>query len=357
MNCIDDVITTKPMSSNLSDFGAYSIACASKGDHVPCTRLPRITVEDAFAAVPADKIGSGMSAREDKVHVDFEILDDEVPAPPINAVAKATTSRFTAPCDTALKDEDPDFIQDDNIEPGSGSANIFNFGAGAKSIPGDDEIIVEDSEPRPENRPQLDLLRIHVKVANMVAMLPRSARLQKIYTRKLVSILSDFPHRHSAKAIERMLVQGASLEFIEECAQLKLHWESSPHLWLFMPVPRKNAIDNFIPRVSHANKLLNWTTAAHILETYPLTDALTLIETDWIEDWRKLHKVSGHKLERDAFSYQRFLRNRPSNFLMIDPEEWPYEEVTERLHHEEICITDKLGAPTWKFNLQAQTHY
>ena len=89
----------------------------------------------------------------------------------------------------------------------------------------------------------------------------------------------------------------------------------------YATTPRRNAIDNFIPQVSCANRFLNWTTAAHILETYPLTDALALIETDWIEDWRKLHKFSAHKMERDAFSYQGFLRNRPPNFRMSDPED------------------------------------
>jgi hypothetical protein len=254
----------------------------------------------------------------------------EAPNPIAHRMTTIPTAVAAASRETTVDDEDPDFMLDDEIDLGIGSASIFSFGAGATSDDRADDIIVEDSEPQQETGPLLDLLHIHVKAASLVAMLPRSRELQRIYTRKLVSILSHFPHRNSAQAIERMLSQGASIDFIEDCAQLKLHWEGSSQLWLSVDFPRRNAIDNFSPQVSRANRFLNWTTAAHILQTCPLTDALALIETDWIEDWRKLHKFSAHKMERDAFSYQGFLRNRPPNFRMSDPEDWPYDEIIER---------------------------
>lgn len=250
-------------------------------------------------------------------------LEEQAPEAP-NPLAKLTeTIRpavTAASCETTLQDEAPDFMLDDEIDLGIGSVSIFSFGAGAISDSRADDTIFEDSEPQQETGLPLELLHIHVKVARLVAMLPRSRELQRIYTRKLVSILSHFPHRPSAQAIERMLSQGASIDFIEDCAQVKLHWEGTPQLWLSM-VPGRNAFDKFIPQVSRANRFLNWTTAAHILQTYPLTDALAMIETDWIEDWRKLHKFSAYRMERDAFSYQGFLRNRPPNFRMSDPED------------------------------------
>lgn len=251
------------------------------------------------------------------------------------------------------EEEDPDLILDDEIDLGIGSASIFSFGAGPTFDERADDIIVEETDPEPETSQPLDIIRIHIKAARLVAMLPRSRELQRVYQRKMVSILSEFPHGSSVLAIERMISEGATIDFIEDCAQLKILWRDSPHLWLYIALPRAGAGDKFIPKISASNRSLSWTTAAHILETYPLTDALAMIETDWIEDWRRLHKHTSQKLEADAFSYQAFLRNRTPEFRMRDADDWPYEEIVDTVRHSDLCYKDGFGQELWRFDPNA----
>lgn len=349
-----------------------------------------------------------MSIHEEKVHADLEIFDDDLPAlatkaldrggtlapakttsvslaaePVVEAISNEKENDLisdaaandvsvhlgsTATHGTNLKwgpeltrvgqitppdDDRANLIIEDEIELGLPSMGVFSFGAGAGQDDTTEEFIVDDETLEPEVSVPLDLLRIHVKAARLVAMLPRSQQMQRIYTRKLVSVLSAFPHHSSVLAIERMLSRGTTVEFIEDCAAIKSYWAESPHLWLSLNLKSRLSTYRFTVQISRNLRNLSWTTAEYILNAHPLTDALALIETDWVEDWRKLHKGQDGRLEAEALSYPTFLRNRPAASHMVDPNDWPYEEPSDTVAPDRMERYDRNGNLLWRFDRHA----
>jgi hypothetical protein len=150
-----------------------------------------------------------------------------------------------------------------------------------------------------------------------------------------------------------MLSRGVTVEFIEDCAAIKAHWAGSSHLWLSLNLKSHLSIYRFTVQISPSLRNLSWTTAEHILNAHPLTDALAFIETDWVDDWRKLHKYRGGRLAAEAISYPTFLRNRPAALCMTDPNDWLYEELSDIAPPKSMEIPDGKGGLIWRFDRHA----
>lgn len=162
--------------------------------------------------------------------------------------------------------------------------------------------------------------------------------------RRFRAILEDFPHHSSHLALHRLLAAGASLEEIEEAANLWRLWLDQPWLW----GQKRRALRAWEVWRNPGQRLaFGWPTALRLVRVFGIVEAEQALGEDWLQTWIDLqrHQASNLAEEMAFFTYSEFLRQVSRPFL-LSFSEGVHDEPTEREGRMEI--RDGHGLPIWR---------
>ena len=163
--------------------------------------------------------------------------------------------------------------------------------------------------------------------------------------RRFRTVVEEFQHPASHAALQRLLGQGASLEDIEEAAQLRCLWRDQPWLW----AEKRSAMSSWNVRRSPVQRLaFGWPTAIHLVRTFGLIEAARAMGEDWFDAWTELERPKAvSPVEVMAFfTYAEFLRQLAPAMLLETPEE-VYDEAADG--PERFQLGDNRGSLVWQF--------
>lgn len=172
----------------------------------------------------------------------------------------------------------------------------------------------------------------------------RTADRRALYGR-FRTIVDEFQHPASHAALHRMLAQGASLEEIEEAAQLRCIWRDQPWLW----AEKRSALSSWNVRRAPSQRLaFGWPTAMRLVRIFGLVEAERSMVEDWFDAWTGLEraKATSPVDEMAFFTYAGFLRQLTPDIL-LETSEGVFEDAADGRPMFEL--RDPRGALIWQF--------
>jgi hypothetical protein len=172
----------------------------------------------------------------------------------------------------------------------------------------------------------------------------RTSDRRALYGR-LRTIVEEFQHPATHAALHRMLAQGASLEEIEEAAQLRCIWRDQPWLW----AEKRSALASWNVRRALSQRLaFGWPTAIRLVRIFGLVEAERSMVEDWFDTWTKLEraKATSPVEEMAFFTYAGFLRQLTPDIL-LEASEGVLEDAADG--HPLFELRDPRGALIWQF--------
>lgn len=181
--------------------------------------------------------------------------------------------------------------------------------------------------------------------------------------KRFLSILEEFPHYQSYLAITRLVEKGFSIEIIEDAADLKLFWLSSPELWLRRV--RSKRISDYANVISYENirYQLAWETSARLCTVYGQENVHELMLGTWKNEWITLNSPD-HLSEREVklvyWNFISFLNSKlvlhlsefpidiNEQVLDDEPTHFSMEERKIILNYQDVPIIDDI----FEFSLQ-----
>lgn len=153
---------------------------------------------------------------------------------------------------------------------------------------------------------------------------------------RFLSILEEFPHYQSYLAISRLVEKGFSIEIIQDAADLKSYWLSSPELWLRRVF--SNRISDYANVQSHKNirHQLTWETSSRLCSIYGLENVLHLMQVTWKNDWISLD-APGRLSAREVKLCYRYFISFINFKLVLNFSEFPIE-INEQLLDDELIL-------------------
>jgi len=181
--------------------------------------------------------------------------------------------------------------------------------------------------------------------------------------KRFLSILEEFPHYQSYLAITRLVEKGFSIEIIEDAADLKLFWLSSPELWLRRV--RSKRISDYANVISYENirYQLAWETSARLCTVYGQENVLELMLGTWKNEWITLNSpdhLSAREVKLVYWNFISFLNSKlvlhlsefpidiNEQVLDDEPTHFSMEERKIILNYQDVPIIDDI----FEFSLQ-----
>jgi len=209
----------------------------------------------------------------------------------------------------------------------------------------DPEALAEETIPSVETAMARER-RLDGAAADLVLSLGafRSADRRALY-RRFRTVVEDFQHAASHAALHRLLAEGASLEEIEEAAQLRCLWRDQPWLW----AQKRSERSAWSVRRSSSQRLaFGWPTAVRLVRTFGLVKAERAMSEDWFDAWTGLERAKAvSPVEEMAFfTYAGFLRQL-TPLILMESQEGVFEEASDG--PERLELRDYRGSVIWQF--------
>ena len=228
---------------------------------------------------------------------------------------------------------------------GAADAGWLAFDFDVADLGPDPEASAEETLPALETATARDR-RLDAAAAELVLSLGafRVADRRGLH-RRFRTVVEEFQHPASHTALRRLLGEGASLEDIEEAAQLRCLWRDQPWLW----AEKRSAMSSWSVRRSPVQRLaFGWPTAIRLVRTFGLIETARAMGENWFDAWTELERAKAvSPVEVMAFfTYAGFLRQLTPATLLETPE-GVYEEAADA--PERLQLRDNRGSLVWQF--------